>query len=124
MKVYIVDGKIHNFHDDNYIGNKDLIFSKVKGFGFPRAEKDDVELNKTRTDFDFFQFVLDDKGIVQKLEKGNAEYDEAYVKSQKKKRAAEYPKEADPLFFKYQRGEATEQEWKDAVEAVKSRFPY
>jgi len=28
------------------------------------------------------------------------------------------------LFFEYQRGEATEQEWLDAVQAVKDAHPY
>ena len=35
-----------------------------------------------------------------------------------------YTQEADPLFFSYQRGEATEQDWLDAVQAIKDRFPY
>ena len=35
-----------------------------------------------------------------------------------------YTQEADPLFFSYQRGEVTEQEWLDAVQAIKDRFPY
>jgi hypothetical protein len=32
--------------------------------------------------------------------------------------------EADPLFFKVQRGEATQQEWLDAVQAIRDRYPY
>jgi len=35
-----------------------------------------------------------------------------------------YTQEADPLFFSYQRGEATEQDWLDAVESIRTRFPY
>jgi len=35
-----------------------------------------------------------------------------------------YTQEADPLFFSYQRGEATEQEWLDAIQDIKDRFPY
>jgi len=31
---------------------------------------------------------------------------------------------ADPLFFQWQRGEATEQDWLDAVQAVKDAHPY
>jgi hypothetical protein len=34
-----------------------------------------------------------------------------------------YATEADPLFFKAQRGEATMQEWQDKVEEIKQRFP-
>jgi hypothetical protein len=35
-----------------------------------------------------------------------------------------YQQTVDPLFFKYQRGEATEKEWLAAVEAVKDANPY
>ena len=39
-------------------------------------------------------------------------------------RAEAYAKEADPIFFKWQRGTATEQEWLDKVAEIKERFPY
>jgi hypothetical protein len=39
-------------------------------------------------------------------------------------RKAAYILECDPLFFGYQRGENTEQEWLDAVQAVKDAHPY
>ena len=39
-------------------------------------------------------------------------------------RQAAYTAEADPLFFKYQRGEATEQEWLDKIEEIRARYPY
>ena len=39
-------------------------------------------------------------------------------------RAAAYTAEADPIFFKYQRGEATEQEWLDKIEEIRARYPY
>lgn len=42
----------------------------------------------------------------------------------KENRAVAYKLEADPLFFKAQRGEATQQEWLDKVEEIKQRFPY
>jgi len=32
--------------------------------------------------------------------------------------------EADPLFFKYQRGEITEKVWLDKVQEIRDRFPY
>ena len=35
-----------------------------------------------------------------------------------------YTQEADPLFFSYQRGEVTEQEWLDAVDSIRARYPY
>ena len=42
----------------------------------------------------------------------------------KEKRAAAYRLEADPLFFKAQRGEATTDEWTAKVAEIKARFPY
>jgi hypothetical protein len=41
-----------------------------------------------------------------------------------RQRAAAYAIEADPLFFKSQRGEATAQQWQDKVADIKARFPY
>lgn len=38
-------------------------------------------------------------------------------------RRAAYESEADPLFFKSQRGEATVAEWLAKVEEIKTRFP-
>ena len=38
-------------------------------------------------------------------------------------RRAAYEAEADPLFFKSQRGEATQAEWLAKVEEIKARFP-
>jgi len=38
-------------------------------------------------------------------------------------RKAAYISEADPLFFKWQAGEATEAEWKAKRDEIKARFP-
>jgi hypothetical protein len=35
-----------------------------------------------------------------------------------------YSKEADPINFMMQRGDATEQEWLDKIAEIKARFPY
>lgn len=40
------------------------------------------------------------------------------------RRQAGYQSTSDPIFMQYQRGEATEQEWLDAVQAVKDANPY
>ena len=58
----------------------------------------------------------------------NIKIDEAKLAAKKAaeaeaNRRAAYIAESDPLFFKYQRGEATEQEWLDAVQAIKARYP-
>lgn len=47
-----------------------------------------------------------------------------YVASQKAQRAEAYRQEADPLYFKSQRGEATLAEWELKVAEIKARYPY
>ena len=42
----------------------------------------------------------------------------------KQARESAYKTEADFLFFKAQRGEATMQEWQAKVTEIKARFPY
>jgi hypothetical protein len=39
-------------------------------------------------------------------------------------RAVAYREESDPIFFKYQRGEATENEWTTKVQEIRDRYPY
>ena len=49
---------------------------------------------------------------------------EAQRMSAQQARAAAYASEADPLFFKAQRGEATIEEWQSTVADIRARFPY
>jgi len=51
------------------------------------------------------------------------QYDRAYAQVERARHAA-YITDADPLFFKWQRGTGTEQAWLDAVQAVKDAHPY
>jgi len=37
-------------------------------------------------------------------------------------RQAAYREESDPLFFKWQRGEADEQDWLDKIDEIKQRY--
>ena len=39
-------------------------------------------------------------------------------------RKAAYIAEADPLFFKWQAGEGTQEEWQAKREEIRDRFPY
>ena len=48
---------------------------------------------------------------------------EAQIDRVRKKRAIAYRNESDPIFLKYQRGEATKQQWLDKIEEIKERFP-
>jgi len=58
------------------------------------------------------------------------EYDRTAVEAKaaqmqaQQQRAAAYAAEADPLFFKAQRGEVSMDDWTAAVEAIRARYPY
>jgi len=51
------------------------------------------------------------------------QYEVAYEQVEQA-RAQAYRETSDPLFFEYQRGDATEAEWLAAVQAVKDAHPY
>jgi len=51
------------------------------------------------------------------------EYEIAYAKVEADRQDA-YRVTADPIFFEFQRGDKTEQEWLDAVQAVKDAHVY
>jgi hypothetical protein len=51
-----------------------------------------------------------------------AEYKKAVKENDSLRRQA-YTLESDPLFFQWQRGESTEQAWKNKVEEIQQRYP-
>lgn len=51
------------------------------------------------------------------------QYEVAYEQVERARQTA-YQQTADPLFFEFQRGDATEAEWLAAVQAVKDAHPY
>jgi hypothetical protein len=51
------------------------------------------------------------------------QYDRAYAQVERARHAA-YITDADPLFFKWQRGSGSEGAWRDAVQVVKDAYPY
>jgi hypothetical protein len=51
------------------------------------------------------------------------EYD-TQVEAVKAQRLNAYQNESDPLFFEFQRGEATEQAWKDKIAEIQARLPF
>ena len=58
------------------------------------------------------------------------EYDRTAVEAKaaqmqaQQQRAAAYAAEADPLFFKAQRGEVSMDDWTAKVEEIRARYPY
>jgi hypothetical protein len=51
------------------------------------------------------------------------QYDREYAQVERARHAA-YITDADPLFFKWQRGSGSEGAWRDAVQVVKDAYPY
>jgi hypothetical protein len=51
------------------------------------------------------------------------QYEVAYEQVEQARQSA-YRETSDPIFFEYQRGDATEAEWLTAVQAVKDAHPY
>lgn len=49
---------------------------------------------------------------------------EQVLATAQRNRSAAFAAEADPLFFKAQRGEATLDEWSAKVEEIRTRYPY
>lgn len=49
---------------------------------------------------------------------------EQAIEQVRRKRAAAYAAESDPLFFKAQRGEATMDDWRTAVASIQLSIPY
>ena len=48
---------------------------------------------------------------------------EKYNEKQSKARAAAYKEEADPIFFKSQRGEVAIEDWLAKIQEIKNRYP-
>jgi hypothetical protein len=67
--------------------------------------------------------AFDADGNVVTYDRTAVEVKAAQMQAQQQ-RAAAYAAEADPLFFKAQRGEVSMDDWTAAVEAIRARFPY
>jgi hypothetical protein len=50
-------------------------------------------------------------------------FDTAYTQQENLRQIA-YQAEADPIFFQYQRGSKTKDEWLVKVDEIKARYPY
>lgn len=96
--------------DEIVVNNKIVKKEKKEKIKIPenmKLEKGKL-VNKTIDD------LLDDKSITVD------EYNE-FIKIRRKRL---YESLADPLFFQYQRGEATEKEWKDKIIEIKKELAY
>lgn len=67
--------------------------------------------------------IVETQAYRQKTQSEKTAEDASRIESNKQARAAAYREEADPLFFKTERGEATREEWLAKVEEIRSRYP-
>lgn len=105
-------------------------FPNVKGLGVQWFNKSEWPTNKPL----FFGTCDDDAdltvaGVVSVLSKQDYfmlwDTEKAIIINQiRARRADAYTNEADPLFFKSQRGEAEINEWEAKVNEIRLRFPY
>lgn len=58
------------------------------------------------------------------LKVAQKQYAEKFNKEQEEKRKQAYREEADPVFFKAERGEKEKVEWEDKVKKIKKKYPY
>jgi hypothetical protein len=77
-------------------------------------------------DYDTLNWLSDSKKPTKKeLEELWPEVQEEIAKEDVEKlRKQAYQEIADPIFFKYQAGESTEEEWMAARQSVKDSYPY
>jgi hypothetical protein len=79
-----------------------------------------IGLDKVQLDNSDEILIVADLGIDALLTSNEEQFNAIQAEINRKEA---YIKEADPLFFKAQRGEATLQEWKDKITEIKARFP-
>lgn len=122
---------IINSKDDlNYLSDQERETFKSRLarsiYGWDWSEGEWVQTVNTAT-IEQFGFTISDFPDASKPEMPTFNPDEQEIERQNKEaeenRQAAYRDESDPLFFKWQRGESTEQEWLDKVQEIKVRFP-
>ena len=95
-------------------------------YGWSWVNGEWVQTTNTKT-IERFGFTLDDfpDAPVPDKPTGNPDEDakEAVLAEVEANRILAYRDRSDPIFMKWQRGEATEQEWIDEVEAIRAEFP-
>lgn len=91
-------------------GSPDIDYTKNKVEGTPAFVPDRSRWEQT--------WIISD-ATAEEIAQRKAELNEQATQD----RLQAYREEADPLFFKWQRGEASQQEWMDKVAEIKQRFP-
>ena len=113
-KVYLTDNLVIQdvFNTDTYLDES------VTTYQITQAEFIQIQDSKR---FDFWQYK--DGKLVESEFKSEILRNE-FNAQQKQRRQFAYQKESDPIFMKFQRGEATKEEWEAKVAEIVARYPY
>lgn len=95
-----------------------FIDSGIETFEITELEAQEI-INSER--MDFWQYK---NGVVVVSEFKDQIIKDENNKAMEKLRLVAYEKESDPIFFKIQRGEATQDQWLAKIEEIKMRYPY
>lgn len=120
MKIFIRHGRRFNIHAPQVIDG-------VLYPDFPPERRADLEIVEVEApermpDETHFNQEIDEAPYLISTPKPADMVYQAVKAKAEAARAAAYREEADPLFFKAQRGEATMDEWRDKVAEIKQRF--
>jgi hypothetical protein len=93
---------------------------------------DDTVTTYPITDFEFQEIYQSGRHDFWQYKNGQvveSEFKQEIIKNeynnqQKNNREKAYQLQSDPIFMKWQRQEATQQEWLDKIEQIKLEFPY
>jgi ABC-type lipoprotein release transport system permease subunit len=107
-----------NLTVENVFNTEIYVDSDVTTYPITEAEKDMISQSGR---MDLWQYK---NGKVVESEFAADILKNQFNAQQKQKRQSAYQKESDPLFMKYQRGEATKEEWESKVAEIVARYPY
>lgn len=81
------------------------------------GDDDNAELNHI-----VFDAIATEEQLILSFPNYLTKKEEAQIVANTVLRSEAYKNESDPIFFQWQRGEKTEQEWLDKVEEIKQRY--
>ena len=117
-KVAVVDGAMKIFSKE-----KRTVYSTEDGSKKEILKEEDTPDGYTDNErpTEYHQWIDDEWVLTSEKEAEKLEDERKQIESQRQRA---YRNRSDPIFMKWQRGEATEQEWIDEVEAIRAEFPY
>jgi len=107
-----------NLTIENVFNTDVYIDPDVTTYPITEAEKDMISQSGNMSLWQYKNGVIVESEFAPEILKND------YNIQQKRNREKSYQLLSDPIFMKWQRQEATQQEWLDKVEEIKLQFPY